>query len=80
MLIYNFQLEENKMSSDVIRQMWPKFDDLIAKAESNDIKVLIEALKLHAEMMNLRLAGIEQSSGAQMRSAAPQTTYPPIQR
>jgi hypothetical protein len=63
------------MSSDVIRQIWPKFDDLIAKAESNETKLLIEALRLHAEVMNSRLAAIEHLSAAQMRASATQSGY-----
>lgn len=80
MLIYTFNLEENEMSSDMIRQIWPKFDDLIAKAESNETKLLIEALKLHAEIMNSRLAAIEHLNGPQMRAASSQTSFPPIRR
>jgi hypothetical protein len=48
--------------SEEIRKIWPKFDDLAGQAANPDTKLIIEALKLQAELMNLRLAGIEQAT------------------
>lgn len=51
--------------SNEIRAMWPRFDELAAKTESADTKLLIEAIKIHAEIMNMRLAMIEINSAKQ---------------
>ena len=53
--------------SNEIRAMWPRFDELAAKAESPDFRLLIEAIKLQTEMMNLRLGQIEMAAGAMAR-------------
>jgi hypothetical protein len=55
------------MMSIDIHAIGRRFDDLAAKAESPDIKLLIEAIKLQTEMMNVRLAAIERTGTAQMR-------------
>lgn len=60
------------MSID-IRALGLRFDELATKAESPDIKLLIEAIKLQTEMMNLRLTAIERTGTAQMR----QSNYSP---
>ena len=52
-----------------IRAMWPRFDELAAKTESADIRLIIEAIKLQTELMNMRLGAIESLNAAQMRQA-----------
>jgi hypothetical protein len=58
------------MASDQIRQMWGKFDDLIGKAESPETKLLIEAIKVQTELMNIRLALIESNTAAAVRASS----------
>ncbi len=60
-----------------IRALWPRFDELAAKAESADMRLLIEAIKLQTELMNMRLGAIESLSAAQMRQAGAATLNPP---
>lgn len=55
--------------SDQIRAMWPRFDELAAKTKSADIRLIIEAIKLQTELMNMRLGAIESLTAAQMRQA-----------
>jgi hypothetical protein len=55
--------------NDEIRAMWPRFDELAAKAESADMRLPIEAIKLQTGLMNMRLGAIESLDAAQMRQA-----------
>ena len=45
--------------SDAIRDIWKRFDDLIAKSETAEAKALVEAIKLQTELLNLRIAPLE---------------------
>lgn len=62
--------------SNEIRAMWPRFDELAAKAESPDFRLLIEAIKLQTEMMNLRLGQIEMAAGALVRQTVANAANP----
>jgi predicted transcriptional regulator len=50
--------------SNEIRAMWPKFDELANKAQSTDTKILVEAIKLQTELLNMRLAPLEHLLGS----------------
>lgn len=50
--------------SQQIQDIWKRFDDLIGRADDPNTKLLIEALKVHAELMNLRLALLPHEVGA----------------
>lgn len=63
--------------SDQIRAMWPRFVELAAKTESADIRLIIEAIKLQTELMNMRLGAIESLTAAQMRQAGAAAMNPP---
>ncbi|MGF7131924.1 hypothetical protein P3T40_003407 [Paraburkholderia sp. EB58] len=54
-----------------IQDIWKRFDDLIAKGGNLDTKLIIEALKLHAELMNLRLGGLPHETAAIMQRQKP---------
>lgn len=62
--------------TDQIRAMWPRFDELAAKAESSDVRLIIEAIKLQSELMNMRLGAIESLNAAQMRQAGAASMNP----
>ncbi|MBY4868537.1 MULTISPECIES: hypothetical protein [Burkholderia] len=47
------------MSAERIKEMWAEFDDLASKSENEDVQFLIRAIKLHAELMNARLAALD---------------------
>ncbi|CAE6838580.1 hypothetical protein [Paraburkholderia nemoris] len=47
-----------------IQDIWKRFEDLIEKADDPNIKLLIEALKVHAELTNLRLGGLPHEIAA----------------
>lgn len=55
--------------SQEVRAMFESFDALKAQCESGDVKLLIEAIAVHASIVNARLAAIESLSAAQMRQA-----------
>ncbi|SFB40124.1 hypothetical protein SAMN04515620_1673 [Collimonas sp. OK607] len=46
-----------------IQEIWKKFDVLIETAESPDTKLLIEAIKLQTELLNIRIAPMEHLLG-----------------
>lgn len=50
--------------SDAIRDIWKKFDDLIAKSETDEAKALVGAIKLQTELLNLRLVPLEHHIAA----------------
>lgn len=49
--------------------MWPQFDALAAQASSADMNLLIEAIKMQTELMNIRLGATERLGAAQLRLA-----------
>lgn len=63
--------------SDQIRAIWPRFDELVGKTESADVRLIIEAIKLQTELMNMRLGAIESLTAAQMRQAGSAAMNPP---
>ena len=52
------------MSAEDVRKLWAEFDDLASKSENEDVQFLIRAIKLHAEVMNSRLAALEMMASA----------------
>ncbi|MBF8177214.1 hypothetical protein [Herminiimonas contaminans] len=47
--------------SNEIREIWTRFDELIAKSANPDTSAVVQAIKLQTEFMNIRLAQMEQS-------------------
>ncbi|MGT2458991.1 hypothetical protein ACU4GI_40065 [Cupriavidus basilensis] len=47
-------------AAERVKQILTRFDNLAAQAGNIETKLLIEALKLHSELVNLRLTEIEQ--------------------
>lgn len=47
-----------------IQEIWKRFADLEALATSQDAKLIINAIGLHAQLTNLRLAPIPQEIAA----------------
>lgn len=66
--------------SDEIRAIWPRFDELAAQTGSPDVRLIIEAMKLQTELMNMRLAAIESLNAALMRQAGAAAINPLGQR
>ncbi|MCY0855128.1 hypothetical protein [Cupriavidus sp. D39] len=58
---YCFRSSEEMMTAaERVKHILTKFDSLASQAGNIETKLLIEALKLHSELVNLRLAEIEQ--------------------
>lgn len=55
--------------SQQIQDVWKRFDELIGKAGNDDTRLIIEALKLQTELINLRLAPLPHEIGAFMARA-----------
>ncbi|MFA8356964.1 hypothetical protein ACEPT7_03590 [Burkholderia ubonensis] len=51
------------MRAERINELWAEFDDLASKSENEDVQFLIRAIKLHAELVNARLAALEALGG-----------------
>lgn len=51
------------MSAEQLTKLWAEFDDLASKSENADVQFLIRAIKLHAEVVNFRLAALETQAG-----------------
>lgn len=49
-------------------ELWAEFDDLASKSENEDVQFLIRAMKLHAELVNIRLAALEALGGINLQS------------
>jgi hypothetical protein len=47
------------MSAEALKKLWAEFDDLASKSESEDVQFVIRAIKLHAEVIDSRLAALE---------------------
>lgn len=47
------------MGAEALKKLWAEFDDLASKSESEDVQFVIRAIKLHAEVMDSRLAALE---------------------
>lgn len=54
------QSGEVMTAAERVKHILTRFDSLASQAGSIETKLLIEALKLHSELVNLRLAEIEQ--------------------
>lgn len=51
------------MAPEQMRALWAKYDDLIARATDEQTKLILEAMKLNAELLNGRLAPVENLLG-----------------
>ena len=49
------------------QNIWQRFDNLAALAETPDVKLIIAAIRLHAELTNLRLAPLPHIIGPARR-------------
>jgi hypothetical protein len=54
---------------DHVRDIFKRFDEAIASAQSGEAKAHLTAMKLQTELLNLRLGAIEHSLVAVARSA-----------
>jgi hypothetical protein len=54
-----------------IQDIWKRFDELIGQSGDQNTKLIIEALKAHAELMNLRLALLPHEIAATVQRAIP---------
>lgn len=54
-----------------IQDIWKRFDELAERATDESTKVLVEAIKLHAELVNLRLVPLNQDVAAVVQHALP---------
>jgi hypothetical protein len=58
------------MSAEAVKKLWAEFDDLASKSENEDVQFLIRAIKLHAEVTNIRLAALESLADKAARNPA----------
>ncbi|MCU9956060.1 hypothetical protein OEJ37_22105 [Burkholderia sp. BKH01] len=56
------------MHAERIKELWAEFDDLASKSENADVQFLIRAIKLHAELMDARLAALEALGGVNVQT------------
>jgi hypothetical protein len=56
------------MNTEQVTKLWAEFDDLASKSENADVQFLIRAIKLHAEVVDLRLAALEAQAGMKHQS------------
>jgi hypothetical protein len=55
------------MSADAVKDLFARFDDLASKSDDVNVQFLIQAIKLHAELADARLASLEQSLSAMLK-------------
>ncbi|MBR8062324.1 hypothetical protein KDX32_04365 [Burkholderia ambifaria] len=56
------------MHAERIKELWAEFDDLASKSENADVQFLIRAIKLHAELVDARLAALEALGGVNVQT------------
>lgn len=47
------------MTTETEKKLWAEFDDIASKSENEDVQSIVRAIKLHAEVMSLRLGALE---------------------
>ncbi|AJG22994.1 hypothetical protein [Cupriavidus basilensis] len=47
------------MTKEAEKKLWAEFDDIASKSENEDVQSIVRAIKLHAEVMSLRLGALE---------------------
>lgn len=55
------------MNAETTTDILAKFDDLASKSEDVNVQFLIQAIKLHAELTNSKLANLEQALLARLQ-------------
>jgi hypothetical protein len=58
------------MIAKTVTNLLAEFDDLASKSENPDVQSLIQAMKLHAQLMNIHFTALEALSDRNSRSAA----------
>ncbi|KXV03681.1 hypothetical protein CR51_16545 [Caballeronia megalochromosomata] len=59
------------MSTEQVTKLWAEFDELASNSENPDVQFLIRAIRLHATVLNIRLAALEEQ--AEMRYSGANT-------
>jgi len=60
-------LNRERHMAQQTQNIWQRFDNLAALAETPDVKLIIAAIRLHAELTNLRLAPLPHIIGPARR-------------
>jgi hypothetical protein len=50
------------MSTEQVTKLWAEFDELASNSENPDVQFVIRAIRLHAEVLNNRLAALEEQA------------------
>ncbi|MFM0140876.1 hypothetical protein [Caballeronia grimmiae] len=50
------------MSTEQITKLLAEFDDLASNSENPDVQFIIRAIRLHAEVLDTRLAALEEQA------------------
>jgi hypothetical protein len=50
------------MSTEQVTELWAEFDELASNSENPDVQFVIRAIRLHAEVLNNRLAALEEQA------------------
>ncbi|WP_228883568.1 hypothetical protein [Paraburkholderia saeva] len=58
------------MSTEAMKELWAKFDDLASKSENEDVQFMIKAIKLHAEVVSSRLSALEATANTMAMQSA----------
>ena len=58
------------MSTEAMKELWARFDDLASKSENEDVQFMIKAIKLHAEVVSSRLSALEATANTAAKHSA----------
>ncbi len=50
------------MTTEAEKKLWAEFDDIASKSENEDVQSIVKAIKLHAQVMSLRLGALEANA------------------
>lgn len=52
------------MTTEAEKKLWAEFDDIASKSENEDVQSIVRAIKLHAQVMSLRLGALEANANS----------------
>ncbi|WP_416052260.1 hypothetical protein [Cupriavidus basilensis] len=58
------------MTTDAEKKLWAEFDDIASKSENEDVQSIVKAIKLHAQVMSLRLGALEANANTSAKHPA----------
>ncbi len=58
------------MTTEAEKKLWAEFDDIASKSENEDVQSIVKAIKLHAQVMSLRLGALEANANSSAKHPA----------